>query len=210
MPAETGRHRASHPGCARPGRCASVEMRCRTRGRIRSCPGQISRNPPCKSPDLARCDRGCNVRPTQSQLQRTATGNSRTGRLVTKASVLRTSTSNTQGGVRRFLTCPRVVLGAVANQEEKRVSGKFKSWCDGTIPTHPHIHPGGQAVTSAATSGQGTPGVSRGARPATLRAARGCSVFGAGCRAFCRSVRVVVCRCGNIMEPEVEVEEKGN
>ena len=78
--------RLEHRILAAPGRCASVEMRCRTRGRIRSCPGQISRNPPCKSPDLARCDRECNVRPTQSQLQRTATGNSRAGRLVTRAS----------------------------------------------------------------------------------------------------------------------------
>ena len=108
--------RLEHRILAAPGRCASVEMRCRTRGRIRSCPGQISRNPPCKSPDLARCDRECNVRPTQSQLQRTATGNSRAGRLVTRAS----AHARSPGGVRRFLTCPRVVLGDVANQEEKR------------------------------------------------------------------------------------------
>ena len=91
--------------------CASVEMRCRTRGRIRSCPGQISRNPPCKSPDLARCDRECNVRPTQSQLQRTATGNSRAGRLVTKASVRAHKNKQRAGWGPPFLDMPACRVG---------------------------------------------------------------------------------------------------
>ena len=86
------------------------------------------------------------------------------------------------------------------------MSGKFKSWCDSTIPTHPHSIPAAKQSLAPPHPAKGRQGFLESKACDSARCDSCERVFGVGCRAFCRSARVVVCRCGNIMEPELEPE----